>query len=243
MRLLRATDLGLCSRLIGLVLAAVLLLLASAAAVHLRTRAFVDDIAGSEKAAAERVWQHFYELRGRRLLSETRQLAEGFGFREAVASFDADTGLSALLNHAARVDADFAVLLDSAGRPLLSAPQLPEELLAPAPQSLLAEGLEAPGAVGLPEIDEVALQLALVPVRAPRRVAWAGFGFAIGPQVLQDFRSLTGADVTLFAADGQRGWPAASSTPIAVRCSRVLAQLPSPCRRWPRMTARSLAHR
>lgn len=205
MRLLRARSLGLRSRLMGLVLAAVLLLLlASAAAVHLGTRGFIDEIAGSELAAAERVWQRFYELRGRRLLSETRVLAEDFGFREAVASGDADTGLSALLNHAARVDADFAVLLDSAGRPLLSAPQLPEELLAPALRSLLEEGLEAPGAVGLLEIDEVALQLALVPVHAPRRIAWAGFGFAIGPQVLQDFRSLTGADVTLFAADGER---------------------------------------
>lgn len=198
------------ARLIGLVLLVVLLLLAaSALAVQFGTRGVVDRVAGAELAAAERVWERFLELRGQRLLSAVSVLAEDFGFREAVASGDRATGVSALLNHAARVEADFALLLSPTGEPIATLPEFELDALRPALRDMVESPDAARGSVGLVQIEGVAIQLALVPVRAPQRVAWAGFGFAISRGVLTDFSALTGADLSLVVPE--RGVVLASS--------------------------------
>lgn len=198
------------ARLIALVLLAVLLLLAaSALAVQFGTRAVVDRVAGTELETASRVWDRFLELRGRRLLSAVSVLAEDFGFREAVASGDRATGVSALLNHAARVEADFALLLTPSGEPIAALPELDTRALQPALAALIGSSNAEQGVVGLVEVEGIAVQLAIVPVRAPQRVAWAAFGFAISPGVLTDFRELTGADLSILAAE--RGVLLASS--------------------------------
>jgi hypothetical protein len=102
----------LCSRLIALVLLAIALMLASSAlAVQLGSRAPANKVPGAELDTAKRVWDRFLDLRGRRWRLAASALAEDFGFREAVASGDRPTRVSALLNHAARVDLDFAPLL------------------------------------------------------------------------------------------------------------------------------------
>lgn len=198
------------ARLIALVLLVVLLLLAaSALAVQFGTRGVVDRVAGAELAAAERVWERFLELRGQRLLSAVSVLAEDFGFREAVASGDRATGVSALLNHAARVEADFALLLSPSGEPVATLPEFDLDELRPALRRMVESPDAARGSVGLVQIEGIATQLALVPVRAPERVAWAGFGFAISREVLTDFRELTGADLSLVVPE--RGVMLASS--------------------------------
>lgn len=191
------SRIGLRSRLLLLVLAVVVLLqLASALAVQLGTAGFVRARAGAELATAERVWERFYELRARRLLAAVAVLAEDFGFREAVASGDAGTGVSALLNHAGRVDADLALLLGPEGMPLLAVPEVDAGRLAAATGALLAEAGGQPS-LGLVELDGVVFQLALVPVRAPQRIAWAGFGFALSDAVLADYQDLVGVGAQL----------------------------------------------
>lgn len=197
----RRISLG--TRLVGLVLGVVaLLLLASALAVQLGTRTLVNEIADADLETAERVWVRFYDLRGRRLLSAVAVLAEDFGFREAVAADDASTGLSALLNHAGRVDADLAVLLTPSGEPTVLVPNIEPRELRPALDALLAQPGAERGVIGTVIVDGMALQLALVPVRAPGLVAWAGFGFAISDEVLRDYSGLTGVDLRLLADGG-----------------------------------------
>jgi diguanylate cyclase (GGDEF)-like protein len=197
------SAIGLRARLLALVLTAIVLLLcASALAVYLGTRSFVDALADTELERAELVWERFFELRQRRLLEAVSVLAEDFGFREAVASGDAATGMSALLNHAARVDADLVILLSAEGKPLLLVPDVNEDELSPSITGLLARPDADQGVIGLIEVDGLLVQLALVPVRAPARVAWAGFGFVLSDETLLDFRGLTGADLSLVSADG-----------------------------------------
>lgn len=191
------SRLGLRPRLLLLVLAVVVLLqLASALALQLGMAGFVRARADAELSTAERVWDRFYELRARRLLAAVAVLAEDFGFREAVASGDAGTGLSALLNHAGRVDADLALLLGPEGEPVLAVPDLDGARLAAATAALLAEGRGQPS-LGLVKLEGVVFQLALVPVRAPQRIAWAGFGFAVSDAVLDDYRALVGVGAQL----------------------------------------------
>jgi diguanylate cyclase (GGDEF)-like protein len=197
----RRTSLG--TRLVALVLGVVaLLLLASALAVQLGTRSLVSEIANADLETAERVWVRFYELRGRRLLSAVSVLAEDFGFREAVTADDGSTGLSALLNHAGRVDADLAVLLTPSGEPTVLVPNIGLRELRPALDALLAQPGADRGVIGTVIVDGMAMQLALVPVRAPGLVAWAGFGFAISDEVLRDYSGLTGIDLRLLADGG-----------------------------------------
>jgi diguanylate cyclase (GGDEF)-like protein len=198
----RAVGVG--ARLVGLVLGVVaLLLLASATAVQVGTGALVREIAESDLDTAERVWTRFYELRGRRLLTAVSVLSEDFGFREAVSGADRATAVSALLNHAGRVDADLALLLTPTGEPSELVPAIEAGALRPALDALLADADPQRGVIGTVAVDGRAMQLALVPVRAPGLVAWAGFGFALGDRVLQDYAELTG--VELRVVEGERG--------------------------------------
>ena len=204
---------GLRARLLLLVLSVVVLLqLGSALAVQLGTAGFVRLRAGAELETAERVWQRFYELRARRLLSAVSVLAEDFGFREAVASGDSGTGLSALLNHAGRVDADLALLLGPDGEPLLAVPEVETDRLAESTRALLAASGGQPG-LALVELQGVVFQLALVPVRAPERIGWAGFGFALSDAVLADYQQLVGVGAQVFDEGGQRLLAASDAAP------------------------------
>ena len=69
-----------------------------------------------ELATGSRVVGRLLELRERQLLQSVRVLTDDFGFKRAVATGDHPTVRSALGNHAARIDADMAAVLDQIGR-------------------------------------------------------------------------------------------------------------------------------
>lgn len=218
----RRISLG--TRLVGLVLGVVaLLLLASSLAVQLGTRSLVREIADADLETGQRVWARFYELRGRRLLSAVSVLAEDFGFREAVAAQDASTRLSALLNHAGRVDADLALLLTPSGEPTVLVPDIDPRSLRPALDALLSQPDAKSGVIGTVLVDGMALQLALVPVKAPELVAWAGFGFAVSDDVLRDYTGLTGIDLRLLSDTDES--ELAASRPLVVADSERIERI------------------
>ena len=70
---------------------------------------------------AERLTTEVLERRTDLELSRLNVVVRDFGFRSAIASGDPATLNSALENHSGRVDADFALLLDSQGQPRTAA--------------------------------------------------------------------------------------------------------------------------
>ena len=129
--------------------------------------------------------QQLIQFRATQLANGVAVLASDFGFREAVATADAPTILSAATNNSQRIGADMVLVLDTHGRALVSTPAAgssPSDGAASAAGSATAAGtsfaslLEEPrGIRDLPHfavLGNHAYQFFLAPVKAPETIAW-----------------------------------------------------------------------
>ena len=176
--------------------------------------------------------QQLIQFRATQLANGVAVLAADFGFREAVATADAPTILSAATNNSQRIGADMVLVLDTHGRALVSTPAAgssPSDGAAPAAGSPTAAGtsfaslLEEPrGIRDLPHfavLGDHAYQFFLAPVKAPETIAWVAMGFEVDESFAQRLRGLVSAHVTL-VAHGRDGSEHVSSTlPTAQRAT------------------------
>ena len=201
--------------LLGAVLAAALL------AVSAANRANAEREIARQLATGGLVFERALEANRRQLIQAAQVLAADFGFREAVATHDADTLGSALENHAARIGASLVVLVSLDGRVLAAAGSAAIVGTPFAHRDVLqrARGSERIATVAA-ENGRV-YQLVMVPVRSPLPVAWIVMGFAIDEAAVRELAAVTGLDVTL-AVRAPGGWEstatslAADSVPMAL---------------------------
>ena len=156
--------------------------------------------------------EQFLSFRAAQLASGVGVLAADFGFREAVASGDTPTILSAANNHMRRIGADLMLLLDNHGRLLTStmhgsrcghgARPAPAHRQRP---TWPATGLHVMALAGRP------YQFFLAPVRAPDTIGWVAMGFAVDDTLAKRMGELVGTEISLVAA-GQRAPPFVAST-------------------------------
>ena len=148
------------------------------------------------------------QSRSEQLGRATLALASDFGFRQAVAGGDIATIQSALLNHAARVNGDVALLFDEDGNQLAST--APGELNLggnPAQVRPNANGIRHSALVH----DGLAYELYTAPVRAPLPIAWLSIGYALDDEHAGHLRDLTGVQVSIGVRQGEQFRPLASS--------------------------------
>ncbi|MBE0366306.1 bifunctional diguanylate cyclase/phosphodiesterase [Pseudoalteromonas aurantia] len=143
---------------------------------------------------AQNVYQQYLKAKERLLVTAATVLTADFGFKQAVATRDADTISSVLFNHSQRIDADLMLLLDVRGK-LISANQtdivLPDdsrELM----KDLLANGERSTFVV----ISGKLYQAIILPIKAPRTIAFSIVGFAIDEKVALELKELTGMEMS-----------------------------------------------
>ncbi len=179
--------------------------------------------AGDVKARAEEqlrsggsVVEEFVHSQATQLSSGVAVLAADFGLREAVASGDRVTILSAARNHAARIGADLVLLMSASGQVLASSAPLASS------ESVLLRQLIA-GASGAPdEAHFIVLagrcyQLFLAPVRAPNVIGWAAMGFKVDDGLAKRIGDVVGVNVTLLVQGDDGVLIAASTLPAVER--------------------------
>src|SRR6202035_5647842 len=98
-------------------------------AVLARTEHSVLDRASRQLVAGSTFVQQLVQFRASQLASGVSVLAADFGFREAVASGDGPTMLSAAQNDVQRIGADLMVLVDNHGHVLASTAKVSETAL------------------------------------------------------------------------------------------------------------------
>jgi len=89
-------------------------------AVLMSMRRTVETRAAEQLRSGGTLAEHLIRYRAGQLANGVAVLAADFGFREAVASGDSPTILSAARNNAQRIGADMVLLLDTRGRVLVS---------------------------------------------------------------------------------------------------------------------------
>lgn len=155
--------------------------------------------------------------RGSQLESAAVVLTSDFGFKEAVATADSATLLSALENQRARIRADLIIVLDPDGNPLSSTTgALSERTRADLRQIVIGD--ETGQVLRLYRLlDGRPYMLVLSPVLAPDLIGWAALGFALDDRVAGEMARMMGVEVSFLAADGNAPAFVASSMAAALR--------------------------
>jgi diguanylate cyclase (GGDEF)-like protein len=186
------------------------------AAVLASTAHDVESRAAEELRSGGSFAQQLIRFRADQLASGVGVLAADFGLREAVASGDVPTIISAATNNARRIGADMVLLTDIHGKVLAStAPGGVQKGWSL--ENLLAE---SKGPRDLPVFKVLAdrsYQFFLAPVRTPETIAWVAMGFVVNDAFAQKMRDLVGADVTLVAYGTEGPARIASTLPQGLR--------------------------
>jgi diguanylate cyclase (GGDEF)-like protein len=187
------------ARLLYLLIAVLVLLEAGTlVSVHFAGRRTVRRTVSEELKVGSRVLERILETRARQLAESTRVLVRDFPFRETVASADLPTVTSVLENHGERIDADVMVLISPEGT--VTADNLRGRMVGRAFPfaALLREAEQRGESSATVSLANRPYQFVIVPVLAPRPIAWVGAGFQIDEGVLADVRGLTSLDVSLW---------------------------------------------
>jgi diguanylate cyclase len=156
--------------------------------------------------------EQLIRFRAGQLANGVAVLAADFGFREAVASGDVPTILSAARNNAQRIGADIVLLLDTQGN--LVASTAPEVANSHAPLASLLKDTHGPhDQPSFMVFGKLPYQLFLAPVRTPETIAWVAMGFVMDHSLAQRIQELAGAQVVLVAHGRDGAVPIASTLP------------------------------
>ena len=170
-----------------------------------------------ELRVGARVFRRLLEQNSQQLVESTSVLTYDFGFRQAIATRDHDTILSALRNHGARINAsgmaviglDKRIVADTLGVGSAGQPYPYPDLIARADRLGRTAGIRLIG--GKP------FQVIVVPVLAPMPIAWVSMSFLIDDAAARDLQRLTSSDVTFVRRDGQRAELLATTLPALQR--------------------------
>jgi diguanylate cyclase (GGDEF)-like protein len=161
----------------------------------------------------QRIFNLLHEENSRQLAQSATILSSDFAFREAAATSDRDTVISALVNQGARVNADITMLagLDNV---VIADTLHPQTTGKPFPfANLAAVAHEKGAATGIVMIEGKAYDLVVVPVYAPVPMAWLAMGFLIDDRFARRLQSLTSLEVSFWSAARRgEGWNLLATT-------------------------------
>jgi len=212
------------SRILALVLGLVTVALsATVVAVVLKARAEVGREATEQLHSAADTGREVLRFRGNQLTSAAEVLAADFGFKEAVASGDTPTLMSAINNLRSRIGADLVIVLDPDGG-VTSSTLAPLSARTRADlRDLVATDRDAQLVRLYRLIDGRPYQLVISPVLAPDPIAWTATGFALDDRVARDMARLLGVEVSFVTtAEGAAAF-VASSRPASARAALLAA--------------------
>jgi diguanylate cyclase (GGDEF)-like protein len=148
------------------------------------------------------VFQRVLEANRRQLAQAAQAVAQDYGFREAVATHDTDTLVSALDNSGGRIGAAMVVLVSLEGRVIASTGSSAKSGKAFAPARLLLANRSGESVSTVFVERGRVFELVMVPVRSPLPVAWIAMGFELDNAAAAELDAITGLGVTLSIGHG-----------------------------------------
>ena len=174
--------------------------LASFLAIRFAIQRTAQDSMREEMRVGARVFKRLLEQNSQQLVEATSVLTYDFGFREAIATRDRDTIVSALRNHGARIKASGMSVVGLDGI-FLADTHVEANAGKPYPNPDLIETAASLGrSAGVRLMVGKPYQLVVVPVLAPRPIAWVSMMFVIDDNTARDLQRLSSSDVTFVRA-------------------------------------------
>ncbi len=172
--------------------------LASFAALRASLTTHAHRVLPTRLLEGERLLQNLLDRRAQAVTDGAQLLAADYGFREALGSNDAETIVSVLANHGARIGATEAALLSPDFQLRATTVAHPGEF-APVASRLAARAGASGHAHAIALLAGRPFQVVLVPVKAPLVIGWVLMAFPLDAQLASDMRSLSGLDLTLLS--------------------------------------------
>jgi diguanylate cyclase (GGDEF)-like protein len=160
----------------------------------------------------ERVFISLLKQNGENLSQEARILAADYGFRQAIASGDYLTILSALSNQQARVGADIALFYSVQNDTLDITGKLSSDVIKPSIIKLIAHAQENEKMRDYAIFDHHPYQLVAAPVKAPLTIGWVVMGFKINNSLAEQLNQLSNLEVTFLNKSADSDWITTAST-------------------------------
>ncbi|MEP7242633.1 MAG: EAL domain-containing protein [Gammaproteobacteria bacterium] len=192
-------------------------------AVLARVEGTVEDRAAEQLESGGNFIEQFLLFRATQLASGVGVLAADFGFREAFATGDRPTMLSAATNQMRRIDADLMLLLDTNGH-LLASTSTVGAGTESALRQLVDTADMTSNRLHVMSLAGRSYQFFLAPVRAPDNIGWVAMGFAVDDVLAKRMSALVGAEISLVSAGTGRSPLVASTLNAADRHSLSVAQ-------------------
>ncbi|KAA8703227.1 putative bifunctional diguanylate cyclase/phosphodiesterase [Pseudomonas cannabina] len=190
------------ARIAGVLIALLLIVVGAVfLAVKFATGDAVRTQAQAQLEVGSRVFERLIDLRGKRLRDGVQLLSADFGFRDAVASSDASTIRSVLLNHGKRINASDMFLLGMDGVVIASTiPDVPEGSRFIYDQALRNAKRAGQSVLIIPGGGTPHL-LVESTVLAPLPIGRVVMGFAIDSNIAEELRSLSGLEVSFLTVE------------------------------------------
>jgi adenylate cyclase len=149
-----------------------------------------------ELRTGAKVFKRLLDQNSQQLVEATSVLTYDYGFREAIATRDSETILSALRNHAARIRASGMAVIGLDGK-VVADTILRGATGQPYPfPDLIARAADMGRTSAMRVVDGKLYQVIVVPVLAPLPIAWVSMSFVIDNTAATDLRNLTSSDVS-----------------------------------------------
>ena len=162
---------------------------------------------GQELDSGERIFERLLTQDREQLERAAIVLATDYGLREAIATNDVNTIVSALRNHGDRIDASVMQLISLDGR-IVADTKGHRVAGEPFRFTRLLELAEATGKATATVVmaDRLGYQLVVVPVRAPDVVAWVAMGFLLDDKRARDLRDAINLEVSFVHQPAPGEW-------------------------------------
>lgn len=205
------------------------LLLVVVVAVFLAVKAATGDAVRSQAQTqlevGTRVFADVMDMRGKRLRDGVQLVSADFGFRDAVASSDALTIRSVLLNHGSRINANDMFLLGMDGTVIASTmPGIVEGSKFPFDQTLRDARRKGQSTVIVPG-GGVPHLLVESTVLAPLPIGRVVMGFSMDAELAQSLRSLSGLEVSFLTVENGKPGRLISTQPAELDDSLIALML------------------
>ncbi|MBC3949993.1 bifunctional diguanylate cyclase/phosphodiesterase [Pseudomonas folii] len=205
------------------------LLLVVVIAVFLAVKAATGDAVRSQAQTqlevGTRVFADVMDMRGKRLRDGVQLVSADFGFRDAVASSDASTIRSVLLNHGSRINANDMFLLGMDGTVIASTmPGIVEGSKFPFDQTLRDARRKGQSTVIVPG-GGVPHLLVESTVLAPLPIGRVVMGFSMDAELAQSLHSLSGLEVSFLTVENGKPGHLISTQPAELDDSLIALML------------------
>ncbi|ALK98088.1 hypothetical protein AB595_17610 [Massilia sp. WF1] len=198
------------------------------ALVHDGSARIVGSEGRNELAVGAKVFQRLLEQNQRQLETAAGVLSADFAFREAIATQDQPTMRSVIRNHGQRIHAQVMMVAGIDGALIASSQRqtAPGDAF-PFPDLLLDAETNGRSA-GFRQMRNGQLyQVVLVPIMAPRRIAWVAMAFQVDDGWARDMAEITGLAVHVVRFGARGPVLLASSFDAQRRGALLLASLPA----------------